>query len=89
MPLSPRHLLYAKVGEQQQKVIALSPENTLELQKLVAEHAHRSIYARQPIRRVAWFRPRLVDAAQFKAEEEAWSKWHAEQSEAELRGHKG
>jgi hypothetical protein len=86
MPLSPRHLLYTQVGvKQHQKMIALSAEKTLEMQKLMAEHAHRAIYARQPIRRVAWFRPRLVDAALFKAEEDAWNRWHAEQSEAELR----
>ncbi|HEX9216251.1 MAG TPA: DUF4238 domain-containing protein [Gemmatimonadales bacterium] len=83
MPLSRRHLLFAHIGQDAPDRFTFSPEQTLKIQRFLAERAHRWIFAREPITRVTWLRPRHVSAAAFKAEEEQWRKWHGEQSAAE------
>ena len=57
-----------------------SPEETLLLQRMIATHASRIIFADGRPERATIFRPRQVDAAQFREEETAWAGWHAEQS---------
>lgn len=83
MPLSPRHLLFTQVGREAADRLTFAPEQTREIQRILAERAHRWIFAREPTARVAWFRPRHVDAAAFKAEEEEWRNWHRKQNAAD------
>jgi hypothetical protein len=83
LPLTPRHLLFTQIGRQNERRLRFSLSKTIEIQKLLCERAHREVYARRPVRRVEWFRPRTVDAAMVKAEEEEWAKWHPEQAAVE------
>jgi hypothetical protein len=83
MPLSPRHLLYTQVGKRNSSHFTVSADKTFEMQRILAEHAHRWIFASKQTKRVSWFRPRHVDAVEFKAEADAWARWHSEQSGAE------
>lgn len=85
-PLSPQHLLYTQVGHPVPERETLSTDLTFRLQKLLAERAHRWIFARQRVRRVEWFRPRTVNAKAFAAEQQEWKKWHTEQSAAVRAG---
>ena len=84
-PLSPQHLLYAKVGERPpftkyQRV----PETTgLWWQKFLIEHAHRMIFAVAPDPMVEKFHPRHVSVEDYNHEAAQWEQWHKEQSVAE------
>ncbi len=79
-PLSPQHLMHAQIGRQQPAVRVLPRDKTFEMQKILAERAYRWIFARSPIKRVSWFRPRVVDRERFENEHEAWARWHQLQS---------
>jgi len=83
MPLSPRHLLFTQVGRDAPDRFAFPPDQTYEIQRILAERAHRWIFAEEPRTRVTWLRPRHVSAEGFKAEEEAWRTWHREQNAAD------
>jgi hypothetical protein len=83
LPLSPKHLMYTRVGKRGPPTIQLTGDKTIEMQKLFAQHAHRSIYARTPMRRVCWFRKRRVDAPLFNSERDALKDWHSGQSMVE------
>ncbi len=84
-PLSPQHLLYAKVGHRPsfhkyQRV----PESTgYAMQKVLIEHAHRMIFAVAPDPMVEKSRPRHVSMEDYKHEAAQWEQWHKEQSAAE------
>jgi hypothetical protein len=75
LPLSPRHLLHAQVGTVQPERLTFGPEHTRLIQRLLAERAHRWIFARVPIASVVQDRPRIVDAERFRAEEQFWANW--------------
>ena len=83
LPLSPRHLLYAQVGTVHAERLAFGPEHSRLIQRLLAERAHRWIFARVPIASVAQDRPRIVDAERYKAEEEFWVNWDDANRKAE------
>ena len=89
LPLSPRHLLYAKVGERPprrgEKVSG--PLGDM-IRRFTAEHAHRMIFAASPDEEVPSLRPRTENQDMFRSEAEQWRKWHDEQTAAErkLRG---
>ena len=84
MPLSPKHLLYTKIGSRPPlRGTILSVEQTRLIRHLLAEHAHRYIFANTADVEVPSLTPRTVNTEFFKHEEEQWSKWHAEQSESE------
>jgi hypothetical protein len=82
-PISPYYMLYTKVGEKSQPRIDLTSECSTGLQRLIAEHSHRWIYAKMPLEKIETLRPRMIDATSFKDELEAWKNWHDEQSTAE------
>jgi hypothetical protein len=84
LPLSPTHLMYTKIGSRQFVNSTLSPEMTLSFQRLLAERAHRWIFAQGQPKRAVWFRPRTEDLAAFVREEQAWQAWHQQQRVAEL-----
>src|ERR1043166_2454487 len=83
MPLSPRHLLFTHVGQDAPDRIRFSEDQSAKIQRFLAERAHRWIFAQQPVKRVAWLRPRHVNAEAFKAEEREWANWHDKQNAAE------
>jgi hypothetical protein len=76
LPLSPQHLLYTKVGHQFPADMQAKAELTAWTQRFIAERASRAIYAREPVRRAAWFRKRRVDADAFKEEQKAWEQFN-------------
>ena len=81
IPLSPDHLMYTQVSVDLPGGI-LPLDITQKFQSMIAENAHRWIFATSPKRRVAWFRPRVVDRDAFVTEEQAWDRWHEEQRDA-------
>jgi len=84
MPLSPRHLLYTQVEHERPDRFVFSAYQTQEVQRILAERAHRWIFAQSPFDRVTWLRPRHVSAEAFKAEQEEWRQWHKKQIAAEV-----
>lgn len=84
LPLSPRHLLYTKIGAKPpQRGTVLSNELANRLQRFTIEHAHRCILAKEEDKNVSKIRPRVVDSAAFKSEADQWRRWHDEQTNAE------
>ncbi len=84
MPLGPRHLLFTQVGERPRpRGTVVDMHIALGLRKLIAEHAHRFVFAAQPDHAIEMIRPRVVNAALLKKEAADWANWHAEQSAAE------
>jgi hypothetical protein len=84
LPLSPRHLLYTKIGSKPpQRGTVMPIELANQLQRFTIEHAHRFIIAATPAKSVSELRPRIVDPVAFKADVEQWKRWHEEQTTAE------
>ena len=84
LPLGPEHLLYTQVGKPVPKRGArMDVETATVARRLIAEHAHRYIFANEPDPFVAQVRPRIVDDQALRREAEQWRHWHSEQSEAE------
>lgn len=82
LPLSPQHLLYARVGHE--KAPDTAPlELTGRLQRIIAEHAHRWIIARGRPARTEWWRRRVESRELYDEETEWWRQWHADQLAAE------
>lgn len=65
-PISPNHMLYTMVGKKKSPRIDFSPEISAELQKIIAEHAYRWIFSKEPNKKVESFRKRHVDNAAFR-----------------------
>lgn len=89
LPLSPRHLLYTKVGERPlRRGEAISGPQADMIRRFIAEHAHRMIFAIFPDQGVETLRPRIEDPDLFRSEAEQWRQWHDKQTTAErkLRG---
>lgn len=76
MPVSPTVAIFTQVGSKVGGPWRASEEQTLELQGFAIERALRWIIARKPDPRIAVMRPRLIDAAAYKAEHDAWSSWN-------------
>ncbi|MCB8966453.1 MAG: DUF4238 domain-containing protein [Ardenticatenaceae bacterium] len=83
MPLSPRHLLFTKIGADIPDSVKFSSEDTRLIQKLIAERASRWIFAHEQLKIVSKLRTRIIDAEQFKFEEEQWNNWHKNQLQSE------
>jgi hypothetical protein len=84
-PLSPQHLLYAKVGERQsfQKYQRIPESTGYAMQKILIEHAHRMVFAVDADPMVEKLHPRYVSVQDYKHEAAQWEQWHKEQSAAE------
>ena len=84
LPISPKHLLYTQIGcKPPTRGTTLPPDQARIIRKMIAEHAHRIIYAAGPDPSIEQLRPRYVDEEAVKWEQQQWMKWHEEQSEAE------
>jgi len=51
---------------------------------MIAEHAHRWIYASAPLNHIDTLRSRKVDRQVYLEEMRAWRAWHGDQTAAEL-----
>jgi len=86
LPLSPRHLLYTKIGERfSPRGILLSPSETQQFRRMIAKHAHRQIFASCEMPEVRMLRPRRVNADLVDFEKAQWQQWHEEQTQAEAK----
>ncbi len=84
LPLSPRHVLYTKVGERPaQRGTVVSRQEAEMIRRCIAEHAHRMIFAVSPVDDLPELRPRVIDDELVRTEREQWRKWHDEQVAAE------
>lgn len=84
LPLGPRHLLFTQVGKPvPPRGTRMHIEKTMIVRRLIAEHAHRYIFASAPDPFVEQVRPRTVDAEALKHEALEWQRWHTEQTTAE------
>lgn len=83
-PLGPRHLLYTRIGEKPPTRGTVIPrEQAWMIRRFIAEQAHRFIFAASPDAEVPKLRPRKVDAAILRSEQEQWRSWHEDQTKAE------
>ncbi|MEX5540330.1 DUF4238 domain-containing protein [Pseudomonas poae] len=83
IPLSPKHLLYTKVGARPPvRGTVLSHEEARFIRRVIIENAQRYIFAtdRNDIAKV---RPRTVSQDMCHQETEMWATWHREQSALE------
>lgn len=79
LPISPRRLMYTKIGEKRRpSEIHATHEVAHVINRMIARHAHRSIFARHVMPWVEAFRPRRVDAAMVNEEALQWSAWTKE-----------
>lgn len=84
MPLTPKHLLYTKVGERPpSRGHVVQPWFAELIQRLSIEHASRLVLSNWPDPEVSRLRPRIVDSVRYREEQQAWANWHAEQVDAE------
>jgi hypothetical protein len=84
LPLDPRHLLFTKVGHRPPPRGYVPPSADVEMiRRSIAEHAHRLIFAASADAEVPKLRPRTVDAALLRNEDEQWRRWHENQTIAE------
>lgn len=85
LPLGPGHMLYAQVGNQHppRRGTAMEPAHAHPVRQVIANHAHRMIFAAAPDGDIAALRPRIVSAELYKAENEAWEQWHLQQLSVE------
>ena len=85
MPISPRHLLFTKIGDEFPDRFRASTEMTRYFQGLIAERSFRWIFAHERLSIIPNLRPRHIDLEAFTQETEQWKKWHEQQSQAEKK----
>lgn len=86
LPLTPRHLLYAKVGSwTEPRGIILSDGDTHRFRRMIAMHAHRSIFTATQDGEIPKLRPCIVSERRVKEEQDQWQRWHDEQNQAEAK----
>jgi hypothetical protein len=84
MPLGPKHLLYTQVGSRPPKRGSqFSLDQASIIQRCIAQHSHRYIFASSRHEDVFKYKPRIVNAEIFKEEAAHWNSWHHGQSQAE------
>lgn len=83
LPLSPKHLLYTKIGSRTfQRGTVLDVGTALLLRRMIIEHADRFIFAYEQ-GDIHLIRPRKVCPETFKYEQLIWQNWPKDQSDAE------
>jgi hypothetical protein len=84
LPLSPKHLLYTCIGRKSwMRGTKLDNATALLIRRIIIEHGDRYVFAKEP-EDIHLVRPRVVSQDAYKAEKEAWKRWHDEQSLSEL-----
>lgn len=81
VPLGPQHLLYTQIGRRPSLLRGeRMPIAQAEIvRRMIAEHAHRLIFAVGQDPQVPRLRPRTVDAKLYRQEREQWAAWHEQQ----------
>jgi hypothetical protein len=82
-PLSPKHILYTKIGDRNKYPEDVNEEQYKLFQKIIIEHAPRFIFSKEPIKHIELSRPRIVDKDKYNNENQEWENWHKNQSESE------
>jgi hypothetical protein len=82
-PLSPKIILYTKVGGSYKGHEELSYNLSCEINKMIAEHAFREIYAKEKVYNMQSVRKRIIDSEKFKQELNWWKSWHTSQGKIE------
>ncbi|MDU9049729.1 MAG: DUF4238 domain-containing protein [Candidatus Electrothrix sp. Rat3] len=87
LPISPQHLLYTQIGNKRPPLrgTRISLDRAQMINRFIAEHAHRMIFASKPDTSVKQYRPREVDSERFSDEESQWKEWHNNQTNAERK----
>jgi Protein of unknown function (DUF4238) len=84
LPLSPRHVLYTKIGERfPPRAMILSLSEMRLLREVIAKHAHRYLFASSEDSEILMLQPRIVNADIVNSENAQWRKWHDNQDQAE------
>jgi hypothetical protein len=84
LPLGPRHMLFTQIGKPvPPRGTRMDAEKAMVIRRLIAEHAHRYIFATTPDPFVPKVRPRTVDSEELTRETNEWRRWHVEQTSAE------
>src|SRR5262245_28833590 len=65
MPLSPRHLLFTQIGDASPERFTLTPKQTKQFQRFIAERSMRWIFANKPLGIVSKLRPRHINHEAF------------------------
>ncbi|PTC18137.1 hypothetical protein C0J26_19135 [Pseudomonas baetica] len=86
LPLSPKHLLFACVGQRPPppRGSTVSLSDAVFFFTMIINGASRYIFATDT-QDIAEFRPRTVSRELFDAEAKLWADWHASQSEEEAQ----
>lgn len=85
LPLSPKHLLYTQVGNKVPQKGTKLPLHQFEfVQKIIAENAHRTIFADQEYVEINKLRKREVNVEKYQHEQQEWREWHEVQTIPEL-----
>jgi hypothetical protein len=82
-PLSPRHLMFTEIGANSYPRQVPSRYHARLFRRLIAEHAHRSIYSSAEDGKIPQLKPRVVDAKAYLNERALWAAWYEDQSRAE------
>lgn len=86
LPLSPTHLLYTRIGHKPPpRGEILEQAHCRLIRKIIAEHAHRMIFAASRDEEIPAMRPRVVSDETFREETAHWQKWNGDQVAAEKR----
>jgi hypothetical protein len=84
LPLSPQHLLHARVGFPDRQHGEAHPEVTRRLRRVIVDGALRSVIARTAVDDIPQMRERRVDRTLWTAERQEWEEFHRTQSAAEV-----
>jgi hypothetical protein len=82
-PLSSRHLMFTEIGAMPYTRRVPSRYYARLFRRVIAEHAHRSIYAAAEDAKIPQLKPRVVDAEAFRNERTLWATWYEDQCRAE------
>jgi hypothetical protein len=82
-PLSPRHLMFTEISANTYPRRLPSRNHAQLFRKIIAEHAHRRIYASIREEKIPQLKPRLVNAEAYRTERALWEAWYEDQSRAE------
>ncbi len=82
-PLSPRHLMFTEIGANSYPRKVSSRYRARLIRRMIAEHAHRSIYSLSEDGKVPQLRPRVEDVSTYQNERKLWATWYEDQSRAE------
>jgi hypothetical protein len=82
-PLSLLHLMFTEIGANSYPRPVPSRYHARLFRRMIAEHAHRSIYSLSEDGKVPQYKPRVEDILAYQTERKNWAFWYENQSRAE------